>query len=87
MLIFTPSRRLMRTMKIKQLLKFSVNNISVQSTVTNNKSIQQTVIALVLMMPKTKITLFPYSNIQENLTIFVYGRNEKNWYFDLYCDV
>ncbi len=69
MLIFTPSRRLMRTMKIKQLLKFSVNNISVQSTVTNNKSIQQTVIALVLMMPKPKITLFPYSNIQENFTI------------------
>ena len=67
MLIFTPSRRLMRTMKIKQL--FSVNNISVQSTVTNNKSIQQTVIALVLMMPKPKITLFPYSNIQENFTI------------------
>ena len=69
MLIFTPSRRLMRTMKIKQLLKFSVNNISVQSTVTNNKSIQQTVIALVLMMHKPKITLFPFSNIQENFTI------------------
>jgi hypothetical protein len=39
------------------------------------------------MILNPRITVFPYSNIQENLTIFVYGRNEKNWYFDLYCDV
>ena len=71
-------------MKIKQLLKFSVNNISVQSTVTNNKSIQQTVIHLVPIMHNPRVTLFPYSNIQENLTINVYGSNEKNWNSDLY---
>ena len=45
MLIFTPSCRLFRTMKIEQLLQFSDNRNSVQSTVTNNKSIQQTVMA------------------------------------------
>ena len=45
MLIFTPSCRLFRTMKIEQLLQLSDNRNSVQSTVTNNKSIQQTVMA------------------------------------------
>ena len=51
MLILTVSCRLLRTMKIEQLLQFSVNSNSVQSTVTNNKSIQQTVIDLVPIMP------------------------------------
>ena len=37
MLIFTPSCRLFRAMKIEQLLQFSDNSNSVQSTVTNNK--------------------------------------------------
>jgi hypothetical protein len=34
-----------------------------------NKSIQQTVIHLVPIMHNPRITLFPCSNIQENLTI------------------
>ena len=83
MLIFTASCRLLRTMNIEQLLRFSVNSNSVQSTVTNNKYIQQTVIDLVPMMPNPRITLFPYSNIQENLTINFYGANNKNWNSDL----
>ena len=71
-------------MKIEQLLQCSVNSNSVQSTITNNKSIQQTVIDLV---PNPRITLFPYSNIQENLTINLYGTNDKNWNSDLYWNV
>ena len=46
----------------------SVNTNSVQSMVTNNNSVQQTVIALVPIMPNSRIALFPYSNIQGNLT-------------------
>ena len=84
MLIFTASCRLLRTMKIEQLLQFFVYSNSVQSTVTNNKSIQQTIIDLVPMMPNPRITLFPYSNNQENLTINFYGTNDKNWNSDLY---
>jgi len=57
----------------------SVNSNSVQSTVTNNNSIMQTFIDLVPMMPNPRITLFPYSNIQENVTINFYGTNDKNW--------
>jgi hypothetical protein len=72
------------TMKIEQLLRSSVNSNHVQSTVTNNKHIQQTVIYLVPMMPNPRITLFPYSNIQENLTINFDGTNDKNWNSDLY---
>ena len=72
------------TMKIEQLLQFSFNSNSVQSTVTNNKSIQQIVIDWVHMMPNPRITLFPYSNIQENLAIICYGTNDKNWNSDLY---
>ena len=75
------SRNLQRTMKIEQLLQCSVNSNSVQSTITNNKSIQLTVIDLV---PNPRITLFPYSSIQENLTINLYGTNDKNWNSDLY---
>jgi hypothetical protein len=45
---------------------------------------QQTVIDLV---PNPRITLFPYSNIQENLTINLYGANDKNWNSDLYWNV
>ena len=84
MSIFTPSCRLFRTMKIEQLLQFPDNSNSVQSTVTNNKSIQQTVMHLVPMKHNPRITLFPYSNIQENLTIIFFGSNEKNWNSDLY---
>ena len=39
---------------------------SVQSTVTNNKYIQQTVIDLVPMMPNPRITLFPYPGKFDN---------------------
>ena len=84
MLIFTVSCRLLRTMKIEQLLQFSVKSNSVQSTVSNNKSIQQIVIDWVPMMPNPRITLFPYSNIQQNLTINCYGTNDKNGNSDLY---
>ena len=87
MLIFTPPCRLYRTMKIEQLLQFFVNSNSVQSTVTNNKSVQQTVIDLVPIIPNPRITLIPYSNIQENLTINCYGTNDKNWNSDWHWKV
>jgi hypothetical protein len=32
----------------------------------------------------TYLTMTEISNIQENLTIFVYGTNDKNWNSDLY---
>ena len=57
-----------------------VSNNSVQSTVTNNNSIKQTVIDLA---PNSRITLFPYSNIQGNVTIIFYGTNDKNRNSDL----
>jgi hypothetical protein len=53
-----------------------------------------TIIDLVPMMPNPRITLLPYSNIQENLTINFYVTNDKNWkvmfnscnkYGELYC--
>jgi len=47
-----------------------VSNNSVQSTVTNNNSIKQTVIDLAPNLSNSRITLFPYSNIQGNVTIF-----------------
>ena len=87
MLIFAASCRLLRTLKIEQLLQFSVNSNSVQSTVTNDKSIQQTVIDLVPMMSNPRITLFPYSNILKKLTIHFYGTNNKNWNSALYWRV
>jgi hypothetical protein len=65
----------------------SVSDNSVQSTVTNNNSAQQTVIYLDPIMPSSRIALFSYSNIQGNLTIFFYGTNEKNWTSDLYWKV
>jgi hypothetical protein len=43
--------------------------ITVQSTVTNNSSIKQTVIDLAPILHNSRITLFPYSNIQGNVTI------------------
>jgi hypothetical protein len=39
------------------------------------------------MIHNPRITLFPYSNIQENFTINVYGPNGKNWNSDLYWKV
>ena len=45
------------------------NSVSNNSTVTNNSSVQQTVIDLVPMKPNSRITLFPSSNIQGNVTI------------------
>jgi hypothetical protein len=53
-------------MKTEQLLQSSINSSSVQSTVTNNKTIQQTVIDLVPMMPNPRITLFPYPGKFDN---------------------
>ena len=52
-----------------------------------NTPIQQTVIYLVPMMPDPRITLFPYSNTQDNLTIICYATNVKNWNSDLYWKV
>jgi hypothetical protein len=65
----------------------TVTPISIQSTVTNNNSAQQTVIYLDPIMPSSRIALFSYSNIQGNLTIICYGTNEKNWTSDLYWKV
>ena len=56
----------------------SVSNNSVQSMVTNNHSVQQTDIDLVPVMPNSRMPLFPYSNIQVNLTINCYGTNDNN---------
>ena len=39
------------------------------------------------MKPNPRITLFPYSNIQEKLTIIFYGTNDKDWNSDLYWKV
>ena len=47
-----------------------VGNNSVQSTVVNNNSIKQNVIYLAPILPNSRITLFPYSNIQGNVTVF-----------------
>ena len=66
MLIFSPSCRLFRTMKIEQLLQFSDNSSAVQSTVTNNKIIQQTVIHLFPMMHNPRIT-FCHTQIFRNI--------------------
>jgi len=57
----------------------SVRNNSVQSTVTNTNSNKQTVIVLAPILPNSKITQFPYSNIQGNVTIIFYDTNDKNW--------
>ena len=62
---------------------FFVSNNSVQSTVTNNNPIKQIVIDLAPILPKSRITLFPYSNIQGNVTIIFYGTNDKNRKSDL----
>ena len=51
---------------------FSSN--SVQSTVTNNNTIKQTVIDLALILPNSRITLFPFSNTQGNVTV-IFLRN------------
>jgi hypothetical protein len=56
----------------------SVSDNSVQSTVTNNNSVQQPVIDLVPLMPNPRIALFPYWNIKGNLTIKYYGTKDKN---------
>ena len=61
-----------------------ISNNSVQSTVTNNNSNKQTVIDLALMLPNSRITLFPYSNIQGNVTIIFHGTNDKDWKFDFF---
>jgi hypothetical protein len=55
--------------------------------VTNNISAQQTVIALILIMPDSRIALFPYSNTQGNVTWNVYDTNDKNWISDSYSKV
>ncbi len=62
-----------------------ISNNSVQSTVTSNNSNKQTVIVLASILPNSKITEFPYSNIQGNVTIIFYDKNinDKNWKSDL----
>ena len=55
----------------------SISNSSVQSMVANNNSIKQTVIDLAPILPNSRITLFPYSNIQGNVTINFYGTNKN----------
>ena len=60
-----------------------ISNNSVQSKVTNNNSNKQTVIVLSPILPNSKITQFPYSNIQGNVTITFYDTNDKNWKSDL----
>ena len=75
------------TYENRTVTPISVSDNSVQSTVTNNNSVQQTVIDLVPIMPNTRIALFPYSYIQGNLTINFHGTNDKNWTSDLYWKV
>jgi len=65
----------------------SVKSNSVLSTVTNTNSLQQTAISVIPMMPNPRITLFPYSNIEEYVTIIFYGTNDKNLNSDLYWKV
>ena len=60
-----------------------ISNNSVQSTVTNNNSNKQTVIVLAPILPNSRITQFPYSNIQGNATIIFYDTNDKNGKSDL----
>jgi hypothetical protein len=61
----------------------SVSDNAVQSTVTNNNSVQQTVIDLAPIWPNSRITRFPYLNIQRYATINFYGINDKDWNSDL----
>ena len=44
----------------------SINNNSAQSTFTNNNSVQQTVIALVLTLPNSRTALFKYPEKCDN---------------------
>jgi len=53
-----------------------ISNNSVQSTVTKDNAIKQTVIDLAPILPNSRITLFSYSNIQGNVT--------KNFYLFIY---
>jgi hypothetical protein len=53
-----------------------ISNNSVQSAVTNDNAIKQTVIDLAPILPNSRITLFSYSNIQGNVT--------KNFYLFIY---
>jgi hypothetical protein len=63
----------------KTVTLISISNNSVHSTVTNNNSVQQTVIDLVPMMPNSRITLFTYYNFQGNITINFDGTNVRYW--------
>ena len=68
----------------KTVTQIFISNNSVQSTVTSNNSNKQTVIVLASILPNSKITEFPYSNIQGNVTIIFYKNiNDKNWKSDL----
>ena len=60
---------------IEQLFQF-LSVITVQSTVTNNNSVQQAVIDLAPILPNSRITLFSYSNIQGNVTIIFTCKND-----------
>ena len=73
------------TYENRTVTPISVRDNTVQSMVTNNNSLQQIVIDLVPIKPNSRIALFPYSNIQGNVTIIFYYTNDKNWTSDLYC--
>ena len=82
MLIFTASCRLLRTMKMEQLLRLSVNSNSVQSTIANNKYIQQTVIDLVPMMTNPRIALL----VKDQLSPNCMSRANAWTYFDTFLN-
>ena len=65
------------TYENRTVTPISISDNSVQSTVTNNNSVQLTVIDLVPIIPNSRIALFPYSNIQGNLTINVMAQMIK----------
>jgi hypothetical protein len=72
------------TYENRTVTPISISDNSVQSTVTNNNFVPQTVIDLAPIIPNSRIALFPYSNIQGNLKINFYGTNDKNWTSDLH---
>ena len=77
MLIFTPSCRLFRTIKIEQLLQFpSIITLFSQRLLIINL-FSKALSLLIPTIPNSRIALFPYSNIQENVVIICCGTNDK----------
>ena len=73
-------------------------NRTVTPISVNNNSVQQNAINLVPIMPNSTIALFPYSNIQGNVTINFCGKKWKDldlWFIlkmmfnscDKYCEL